>query len=908
MKLLHEIATLADGRDITRGYVEQLAYLAPQDRILKLQGGRNYELYQDILRDGRVKSALEQRRLAMLARPLVVTPGGERRRDRQAAEFLEQTLAHIRWDTISEKMHYGRYYGYAIGECLWSRDGRHIILDRFKVRDRRRFVFDADFRPLLLTTNQPQGEPLPPKKFWWFSAGADHDDEPYGLGLAHYLYWPVFFKRHQTSFWLKLLERFGRPQPIGKNRLQASAEEKKQLKEAVEQIMNGGAVTISESDAIEFLENRLSGSAEYGAFTDYINREIAQIIIGQTMTMDDGSSRSQAETHLKVRADLIKADTRLIHDSFNRSVVRWLTDWNYPGAAYPVTGRDMEDPLDLDALATRDAKIAKMMGQRPTAEYIEETYNLPLDEPVQAQPAPTDLPPPSSALAEPTDSDAKAALLDQTRSRAGPKFDGLIQAARSALDQAESLDDYRDWLTDQAIDALDSRPLGQVLGEALTVAFLSGWADSAESSPMFAEPSEAYLPFKEQIAFFRNKISMPTRTWTDIYEMQHDVAFVVAGAAKANLLNDLRRAVDAAITQGETLRQFRAQFDDVVAKRDWSYNGGRDWRTRVIYDTNLNTSYAAGRYQQMQAVKADRPWWRYRHSEAVTEPREEHLAWDGLVLHADDPWWTTHYPPNGWGCQCYVETLSDEDLARLGKDGPDKAPDKAIKQMLVGRAVPREVSVPRGIDPGFAYAPGRTTQLGHAVQHALRGTLKQTPDIASRNIAKTLADVPRAQKRLREDWQNWVEAAARSQPDKLDAFDVGVLPVEVIRALRQRPNPIEVSASLVTIAQAQLNHLRRDTKRMRDAALSIEDIERLPEIIAEPKAVLWDNEEQGLLFVMAATGKKQGKVFIRVEYARDTKLAKSDKQKMITNSIRSAGYVRPEDIKVRRYEILTGNL
>lgn len=385
---------------------------------------------------------------------------------------------------------------------------------------------------------------------------------------------------------------------------------------------------------------------------------------------------------------------------------------------------------------------------------------------------------------------------------------------------------------------------------------------------------------------------------------------MVAGAAKADLLNDLRKAVDAAITQGETLRQFRAQFDDLIAAHEWEYKGGRDWRTRVIYDTNLNTSYAAGRYQQMQTVKADRPWWRYRHSEAVTEPREAHLAWDGLVLHADDAWWTTHYPPNGWGCQCYVETLSDEDLTRLGKSGPDKAPDKAIKQMLVGRAVPREVSVPRGIDPGFAYAPGRTTQLGHAVQHALRGTLKQTPDIASQSITKTLANVPGSQEELRKDWKAWVGAFNPGQVDKLDAFDVGVLPVEVIRALRQRPNPIEVSASLVTITQQALGHLRRDSKRKRGATLSEDDIERLPDIIAKPEAVLWDNEERpGLLFAFNASEEgKAGKFFLRVEFAAQIKIAPTEKQPLTTNAVRSAGYVDTHNLSGQRYQVLIGEL
>ena len=117
-----------------------------------------------------------------------------------------------------------------------------------------------------------------------------------------------------------------------------------------------------------------------------------------------------------------------------------------------------------------------------------------------------------------------------------------------------------------------------------------------------------------------------------------------------------------------------------------------------------------------------------------------------------------------------METLSNEDLARLGKDGPDTAPAKDIRQMLVGQAALREVSVPRGIDPGFAYAPGRATQLGHAVQHALRGTLKQTPDSASRNIAKTLAEMPNAQQELLKDWQDWVRAADPNRADKLDAF------------------------------------------------------------------------------------------------------------------------------------------
>ena len=120
-----------------------------------------------------------------------------------------------------------------------------------------------------------------------------------------------------------------------------------------------------------------------------------------------------------------------------------------------------------------------------------------------------------------------------------------------------------------------------------------------------AEPAYGSLPFSEQIAFFRRKLNLPTRAWTDIWTAEHDWAFVVAGANRDAIVADFRAAVEKAIADGTTLEAFRNEFDAIVAKHGWDYNGGRDWRSRVIYETNLNTSYAAGRYEQLQAA----PYW-----------------------------------------------------------------------------------------------------------------------------------------------------------------------------------------------------------------------------------------------------------------------------------------------------------
>jgi len=221
-----------------------------------------------------------------------------------------------------------------------------------------------------------------------------------------------------------------------------------------------------------------------------------------------------------------------------------------------------------------------------------------------------------------------------------------------------------------------------------------------------ADAAYGSLPFAEQIAFFKRKLNLPTQSWTDVYKSEHDWAFVVAGANRDALVADFRQAVERAMEEGWSLGKFRKSFDTIVAQHGWDYNGGRDWRSRVIYETNLNTSYAAGRYEQLQAA----PFWRYVHADWVTHPRPQHQAWDGLVLAKDDPFWNTHFPPNGWGCQCSVRGLWPRDLKRLGKSGPDEAPKVQWVARQIGQNSPigpRVVKVPEGIDPGFDYVPGK---------------------------------------------------------------------------------------------------------------------------------------------------------------------------------------------------------
>lgn len=234
------------------------------------------------------------------------------------------------------------------------------------------------------------------------------------------------------------------------------------------------------------------------------------------------------------------------------------------------------------------------------------------------------------------------------------------------------------------------------------------------------------LRMEEEIERFRKKLELPTRTWRDVQRAAHDRAFVVAGAMKADLLRDLHDAVTDALG-GESLDKFRERFLEAADKHNWrgwagsGSRAGRSWRTRVVYQTNMATSYATGRRRQLMdlAENGGRTYWRYVHSGA-NEPRPQHKMWGDmrLTLPYNHPFWQTHYPPNGWGCGCSVYAVE------APAEGDATEPPEWWK------AKNPRTGAPIGLDEGWDYAPGASTDttLRELVQNKL---VKYPPALAA---------------------------------------------------------------------------------------------------------------------------------------------------------------------------------
>lgn len=355
------------------GYDDKL--VVRDDRVLQQRGG-DLEIYRDLLRDDQVWSTFQQRRDAVIGKEWEVQPGGKAAIDQEAADFATEQLRAIAWDDVTEKALYGIFYGHTVAELMWQRQGNRFGWEWIKVRDRKRFAFGDSGRLYLKPALQANRyELMPERKFWTFTSGGDNHDQPYGMGLAHRLYWPVFFKRNDIKFWLVFLERYASPTGLAKMPAGQYKEEKMrgQVLKSLQAMAAEGQIVVPEGTSLEFLESVYSGTADYENMKNAMDAAIAKIVLSQTMTTDNGSSRSQSETHKDVRDEVVKSDSDLVCESFNRGPLRWLTEYNFPGAAIPRVWRNTDPPEDLNSRAERDLKVSKL-GFEPTEDYVREVY------------------------------------------------------------------------------------------------------------------------------------------------------------------------------------------------------------------------------------------------------------------------------------------------------------------------------------------------------------------------------------------------------------------------------------------------------------------------------------------------------------------------------------------------------
>ncbi len=343
-----------------------MGVLRTNDPLLLERGQGSSELYRDLKRDGKVFDGLQKRQLALVGKPWQVEPRvKENAKASKDAETLTAILKSFAFDRMCTELMDALLTGIGVSEIIWTvRDGL-VVPQRVIKRATRRFVYvqqdedsPAELR-LLTRESMVTGVPVPERKFIVHRVNPE-DDNPYGTGLGLQLFWPVFFKRKGIVAWNKLNDRFGSPTPHGKYPRDAKPKEKNTLADALKAMSNDGYVMTPEGMEIALLESKLSGNVTtQQALVEAMDDWISAVLTGQEAARQGGGALAAASKERQnVRQDLTQADSDLLSETLNESLVAWICEFN--GLEPCLVYRQIKEEEDTKALAETDKTIYEM--------------------------------------------------------------------------------------------------------------------------------------------------------------------------------------------------------------------------------------------------------------------------------------------------------------------------------------------------------------------------------------------------------------------------------------------------------------------------------------------------------------------------------------------------------------------
>ena len=242
-----------------------------------------------------------------------------------------------------------------------------------------------------------------------------------------------------------------------------------------------------------------------------------------------------------------------------------------------------------------------------------------------------------------------------------------------------------------------------------------------------------------------------TFSWQDLWQEEHAQQFTVSRLARLDLLQALRDSITRSVQGDLSRRDWMRDAEELLTDAGWwgtkavtdaltdeiVFTKFDPARLKLIYDTNTRQAYSAGLWERIDRNKKTHPYVRYITSND-DRVRASHRPWHNLTLPADDSFWKTHWPPNGWRCRCRVMSMSqrefDKGKAPDGSALNDLAPEVVMRDYL-NKRTGEVTQVPAGIDPGFAYNPGaaRQSALQGLVDSKLRGASPDLGDAARKD-------------------------------------------------------------------------------------------------------------------------------------------------------------------------------
>lgn len=180
-----------------------------------------------------------------------------------------------------------------------------------------------------------------------------------GLALPALFYFML--KSYDVTSWAAFIDRYGFPIRLGKYSRKATKDDITTLHRAVASIGADFGAGIPDGATIEIIESKTSSenSEAYQRMATWIDKQISKLVLGQTMTTDDGSSRAQGEVHEEVRQDIASADSISAADTLNSCLVVPYINLNFgEQERYPEIVLYKPDEQNIEQVVSAIEKLA----------------------------------------------------------------------------------------------------------------------------------------------------------------------------------------------------------------------------------------------------------------------------------------------------------------------------------------------------------------------------------------------------------------------------------------------------------------------------------------------------------------------------------------------------------------------
>lgn len=354
---------------------ERLAYVLHQ---AALGSARDYLTLAEEMEERYLHyaSQVQTRRLAIEGvEPSVAAPNGV---PTKIVDFVHELVEDPNFHDMLGVLTDGIAKGYAVAEPIWEYERKALRPVAYKWRDQRFFQFDpvSQTELRLAVDGSSEGEPLA-KPTFIVHAPRSKAGIPIRRGFARAAAWAFMLQSFALKDWSAFAEIYGIPLRLGRYHAGASEGDKKALLQAVRSIASDAAAIIPQGMELEFIETKgQRGEAVFGSLLDYLDKGVSKLVVGQTMTSDNGASMAQAKVHNEVRLDIQRADGVQLSNTVTRDIVEWAVAMNFgPQDVYPRVVLPVAEPEDTKAMADGVAKLVPL-GLRVKQSEIRGKFGL----------------------------------------------------------------------------------------------------------------------------------------------------------------------------------------------------------------------------------------------------------------------------------------------------------------------------------------------------------------------------------------------------------------------------------------------------------------------------------------------------------------------------------------------------